>query len=161
MINIVILFVIIKMSRTYRNLEHNPYYSKPRTQKYRRDLDRTKEEILDVLGSNYLRGNNKNHTYLPTHWDDKILSASKETLCRSYFMERLYEIKIKNLYKEYPKWFRVNFNKYKNRFELGVHEYAFNKARRHGEVNCVYLPFCVNYKSVTYPAVIFKHQWEG
>jgi hypothetical protein len=144
------------MSRTYRNIEYCRYFTRPKTQKYRKDLHSTKKEILEVLGPNYLAGNTKDYKQIITGWDDKQVAAQNEALNFAYYIERIFENQVKKLYGELPEWLKINFNKKKNRIELGRYSWYFNR----GQMNhAAYLPFVLKHKKYNYPILIIEHYW--
>lgn len=135
------------MSRTNRNIEHCGYFTKPKNHNYRKGLLYSKQEIKEELGPRYLRINNQSHKKLPSNWDDKYISARYEVLGWNEYMERIYLNKL-----EVDYWYlRVNFDAHKNRYEIGKH-YTSN-------LNSYYVPFCIKYKKVIYPVVIYAHNW--
>lgn len=147
------------MSRTKRNIEYAKWYTKPKTQNYRKALHHSKKEILEELGSNYLNGNSKDYKSIVHSWEDKKISARNEVLDFSYYIERMVEQKIISLYGELPKWLQIDFNKQKNRIEMTKMFYYFYKYSKISRPQVVYLPFCFKHKKYEYPVVVYEHNW--
>lgn len=152
------------MTRTYRNTENSGYFTKPKTLNYKKGLIRTKQEIYEELGPNYLGGNTKDYKNIITAWEDKYISAREETLTFIYYMERIFDNKLKSIYKyakeDYlllkSRVLKIDFNKNKNRFEIGKYTYY---VRKYDYNNAIYLPFNIKYKRVYYPVIILMHEW--
>ena len=137
------------MTRTYRNIEHSNYFTQPKTLNYKKGLIRTKEEIIEDGGIEYLRNNNNNksHKNIVSSWDDKNVSGREETLVLDEYMERIYSNKF-----DKECWrLNINFNKHKNRYEVG-RRYSSNH-------NVYYIPFIIVYKKIKYPVEISLHNW--
>lgn len=135
------------MSRTERDIKHSSNFTQPKTHNYRKGLLYSKQEIKEEAGPKYLKNNNQSHKKLPSSWDDKNISARDEVLVWNEYMERIY---LKFIEVDY--WYlKVNFNTHKNRYEIGKHY--------HSKLNSYYIPFCIKYKRITYPVVIYPHNW--
>lgn len=141
------------MSRTYRNIEYAGWFARPKTQNHRRQLHKTKQEIKEELGVNYLAGNSKDYKSVPTGWDDLHISAHEEVLEYSLYIERMYEHKVIEIYKEVPFWLKINFNTHKNRIEIAIRSY-FNRLVL---PKAMYIPFCLNHKKYKYPTILLEH----
>jgi hypothetical protein len=136
------------MSRTKRNIEHSNYFTKPKTHNYRKGLLYSKQEIKEELGNKYLSKNNQSHKKIPSNWDDKPVSGRAEVPGGNKdIMEKVFLNKL-----EVGFWYlRLNFNSHKNRYEIGK-RYTSN-------LNSYYIPFCIKYKEIKYPVVIYPHNW--
>jgi hypothetical protein len=144
------------MSRTRRNIEYSKFFTRPKTQNYRKRLHATKQEIKEELGPNYLKGNGKDYKLIPQSWDDKLVSACEETLTYSYYIERIFELRLKEIYGYFPTYLNIHFNKYKNRIEIGSYKYPYRRANP----EVIYLPFSFVHKKYKFPVIILAHEWE-
>lgn len=135
------------MTRTYRNITHSNYFTRPKTLNYKKGLIKTKEEIIEDAGIKHLKSNNKSHKNIVSSWDDKYVSGRKETLMLDEYMERIYL----NNFNEKSWSLNINFNQHKNRYEVGRRYYC-NK-------DVYYIPFTIIHKTIKYPVEISLHNW--